>query len=870
MRLYTKLYTLKVDDFTIGSDKYPTIKAFTLPNGLKVFYDHVPDTPLVSIQAWINTGSADEPPRWAGISHLIEHMFFKGSANKKIAVIAKEIESLGGYINAFTSFEETVFYITIKNIYFNRAIEVLAQTIINPSFDEDELKREKQVVLDEIKRGKDDTYQNLFINLYSLAYKGHPYGRPIIGYENTVRTLNRNHIFTYYKRWYTPSNMNIVIAGDIPEQQVEQGIYKAFGAMKSDGVIKHIRPKQPDQKAQRNLVKNMDVKDTYYALGFLTPPVTSEESFALEVLSYILGGNDTSRLPRIVKNENRLVDSLTVSHSANRYTGFFSISGTTEPNKLKDALNNIMDVIVDTGIQLPTHEEIARAKQMLKSMFIYELETVKQRAMKIGEAVVEMGGVNYIMDYTRNVDRVNLEMISNVINRYFDPKRLNVVSILPKNTTSKPRHINTIIHPSIKGIDYQLSNAGDITIAKFENGLRVILKEKHTIPIIAFSALFLGDVAEEPSEKTGLIKIMSMMLKKGTHYRKESDIERESDNISGIFSCVRTKQSFGITGEFLNRYTDDGLSLFADMLLNSTFDTDEIKQVKKDIIADIKMDKDNIGLQAKNAFLKLIYGGTPLSLSEKGNESTLKKIERDDLIEAYNRFVVGKNGVISVVGDMNKTEIINKLARYLFTIKTGKIYMPPSYKIKMPQNIIRTEKYKMEKNQAHIITGTLTIPINHEDRFALMLIDQILGGQSGRMFVELRDKRGICYAVQTIGEAKFNNKGWFGIYTATSPEKVDISLEVIASEIKKLYDKGINDVELENSKRYVLSDYDRRKQTAISVSSMLAYNELFDRSIDYYNRFPGFIKRVTRTEVNRVIKKYLIPDRFATLVLMPD
>ncbi|MGC8684107.1 MAG: M16 family metallopeptidase [bacterium] len=870
MRLYTKLYTLKVDDFTIGSDKYPTIKAFTLPNGLKVFYDHVPDTPLVSIQAWINTGSADEPPRWAGISHLIEHMFFKGSANKKIAVIAKEIESLGGYINAFTSFEETVFYITIKNIYFNRAIEVLAQTIINPSFDEDELKREKQVVLDEIKRGKDDTYQNLFINLYSLAYKGHPYGRPIIGYENTVRTLNRNHIFTYYKRWYTPSNMNIVIAGDIPEQQVEQGIYKAFGAMKSDGVIKHIRPKQPDQKAQRNLVKNMDVKDTYYALGFLTPPVTSEESFALEVLSYILGGNDTSRLPRIVKNENRLVDSLTVSHSANRYTGFFSISGTTEPNKLKDALNNIMDVIVDTGIQLPTHEEIARAKQMLKSMFIYELETVKQRAMKIGEAVVEMGGVNYIMDYTRNVDRVNLEMISNVINRYLDPKRLNVVSILPKNTTSKPRHINTIIHPSIKGIDYQLSNAGDITIAKFENGLRVILKEKHTIPIIAFSALFLGDVAEEPSEKTGLIKIMSMMLKKGTHYRKESDIERESDNISGIFSCVRTKQSFGITGEFLNRYTDDGLSLFADMLLNSTFDTDEIKQVKKDIIADIKMDKDNIGLQAKNAFLKLIYGGTPLSLSEKGNESTLKKIERDDLIEAYNRFVVGKNGVISVVGDMNKTEIINKLARYLFTIKTGKIYMPPSYKIKMPQNIIRTEKYKMEKNQAHIITGTLTIPINHEDRFALMLIDQILGGQSGRMFVELRDKRGICYAVQTIGEAKFNNKGWFGIYTATSPEKVDISLEVIASEIKKLYDKGINDVELENSKRYVLSDYDRRKQTAISVSSMLAYNELFDRSIDYYNRFPGFIKRVTRTEVNRVIKKYLIPDRFATLVLMPD
>jgi zinc protease len=377
-------------------------------------------------------------------------------------------------------------------------------------------------------------------------------------------------------------------------------------------------------------------------------------------------------------------------------------------------------------------------------------------------------------------------------------------------------------------------------------------------------------MSEEPSDKTGLLNVMSMMLKKGTHYRKESDIERESDNIAGVFSCVRTKQSFGITGEFLNKYTDDGLSLFADMLLNSTFDTDEIKHVKKDIIADIKIDRDNIGLQAKNAFLRLIYGNTPLSLSEKGSETTIKKIERNDLINAYNKFVVGKNGVISIVGDMNRFDMINKIARYLSRIKTGSIYTPASYNIKSVKSITRTEKFRMEKNQAHIISGTLTVPVNHEDRFALMLIDQILGGQSGRMFVELRDKRGICYAVQTIGEAKLNNRGWFGIYVSTSPEKIELSLEVIKSELKKLYDSGVNDVELENSKRYVLSDYDSRKQMALTVSGMLAYNELFDRSIDYFNKFPQFIRHVTKTDVNNVIKKYLVPDKFATLVLMPD
>jgi zinc protease len=867
MKLYTKLYTISAASGT-GTNKNQTIETFSLPNGLKVFYDHVPDTPLVSIQAWVNTGSADEPHGSAGISHLIEHMFFKGAANKKIAVIAKEIEALGGYINAFTSFEETVFYITIKNSYFNRAMDVLAQTIISPSFDEDELKMEREVVLDEIKRGKDDTYQTMFLTLYGLAYKGHPYSRPIIGYEKTVSSFDRDGIFTHFKRWYAPSNISIVVAGDIPKQQVEQGIYHAFETMKSNGIIEHIRPNPPLQRHQQSIVKGMDVKDTYYAMGFITPPVTDEESFALEVLSYILGGNDTSRLPRIVKNENRLVDSIMVSHSSNRYTGFFSISGTTEPGKLQKALDNIMSTVSDAAIQLPTHEEIARAKQMLKSMFIYDLETVKQRAMKIGEAVVEMGGLDYIMDYTKKIDSVNLETIGNAITKYLNPDRLNVVAILPRKKVDNKKHLH-VVHPAGSGMDYTLKHAGDVLMATFENGLRLILKEKHTIPIVALSCLFLGDTTEEPSDKTGLINIMSMMLKKGTHYRKESDIERESDNISGMFSPVRTKQSFGITGEFLNKYTDDGLGLFADMLLNSTFEADEIKRVKKDIVADIRADKDNIGMQARNAFLKLMYGPTPLSLSEKGNVNTVQKIERPDLTDAYNRLVSGKNGVVSVVGDIDRMEMVKKIARYLSLIKTGKQYVPPSHDVKQPLHTIKTEKYKMEKNQAHIITGTLTVPVNHEDRFALMLLDQILGGQSGRLFVELRDKRGICYAVQTIGEAKLNNKGWFGIYTSTSPEKVDASLEVIKTEVDKLYKNGVNDIELENSKRYILSDYDSRKQMALSVSSMLAYNELFGRSIDYYNKFPHLITRVTRNDVNAVIKKYFHPDRFTTLVLVP-
>jgi len=869
MKLYTKSYTMKLENIPSGNNKYQRIKAFTLRNGLRVFYEYVPDTPLVSIQAWVNTGSADEPPELAGITHLAEHMFFKGTSNKHIAAIAGEIESLGGYVNAFTSMEETVFYITIRNDFFDRALEVFAQTIINPSFDEKELKMEKKVVFDEIKRGNDDPYHTLFVNLYGIAYKNHPYGRPITGYKHTLKSFTGNSLLTYYKQWYTPANINLVIVGGVPYQHVVQKIYNAFGAVKSSGTIEHIRPKSPLQKGQRSLIKRLDVKDTYYAMGFLTPPVSHNDSFALELLSYIFGGNETSRLPRIVKNEKGLVNSIMVYHSANKYTGFFSISGTAEPEKLKKALNCIMNTISDAGNRLPTQEEIKRAKQILKSMFIYDLETVKQRAAKIGEAVVEMGGLDFIMDYTKKIDNVTVADMEKVIDKYLTPDRLNIVTILPKKKAFNKRYIN-IIHPTVAALDYRLTSAGDITTASFENGLRIIVKEKHTIPIVALSAVFFGDAAEEHRDRAGIINLMSMMLKKGTSYRKESDIERESDGVSGMFSHVRTKQSFGITGEFISNYIDDGLNLFSDMLLNSAFEKEEVQRAKKEIISGIRTDRDNIGLQARDAFTRFIYGGTGLSFSEKGEQNTIKRITRRDLLNMYDKLVCSRNGVVAVVGDVDKTAIIKRIAKYLSLIKTGKKYAPTAWDVSPPAHITKTEKYKMKKNQAHIITGTLTVSVNHKDRFAIFLLDQILGGQSGRLFLELRDKRGICYAVQTTGESKLNNRGWFGIYTATSPDKVELSLKVIRSEIERLYDKGINDMELEAGKRYILSDYDNRKQTALNIANMLAYNKLFGRDAGYYNRFPEFIKNVTGTDINTVIKKYFSPDSFITLVLTPD
>ncbi|MCL4477753.1 MAG: insulinase family protein [Deltaproteobacteria bacterium] len=871
MRFHTKSYTMKLDNVSFRNNKEQKIETFILQNGLKVFYEHVPDVPLVSIQAWVSMGSADETPKLAGISHVIEHMFFKGTIDKRIKEIAKEIESLGGYINAFTSFEETVFYITIRSEYLSNAMNILAQTLLTPAFDDNELIKEKEVILDEIKRGQDDLYQLLFLNLYEASYKSHPYSRPVIGYEHTVKSFTRDTILNYYKKGYIPSNINLVIVGDVPFNQVERLAYNEFSWVKSAGEINRIRPIILRQTNQRILIKNMDTKDTYYAIGAVSKPISHQHAYTLDVLAYILGGNDTSMLPGIVKDESKLVDSINVSSFSNKYTGFFTISGTTEPDKLGAAINKIVNTITEVAKRIPTDEEIKRAKQMLKSMFIYDMETVKQRGMKIGEAIVEMGGLDYIVDYPTKIDKVDAASIAEVVDLYFKPEHLNVVTIVPQKTDLLKSNLRILNKHSVKSGEphYEIKRSEDTVIAALDSGLRIIVKEKYTIPAVAVSGVFLADSLSEPKDQIGLINVMSMMLRKGTHYRSESDIERESDNISGMFTTLRTKQSFGIIGEFLNTYIPDGLSIFSDMLLNPVFKEEELAKTKKDIISGLKIDKDNIALQARNEFIKLIYKGTRLSIQEKGDEHTLKSIDRKSLITSHENLVAGKNGVIAIAGAVDKFKILKQISSYLSEIKTGKMHIPDTHTVDAVLHKSKTVRYDMEKKQAHIITGVLTMPVNHEDRFPLILLDQILGSQSGRLFLELRDKRGLCYAVNTTGETKYKNKGWFGIHTATSAEKVEASLEVIKEELAKLYDYGVNDDEIEYSKRYVLSDYDNRKQVALTVASMLAYDELFEQGIDYFTEFPSHIKAVTRQDMNNIIKKYFSPDSFTTLVLIP-
>jgi len=269
---------------------------FTLDNGLRVVIQEDHFAPVVAIQIWVKAGSADETPDVAGAAHVHEHMIFKGTARRPVGAIAAEVESSGGNINAFTTADHTVYHLVLASRYFATGLDILADALQNTTFDPHELSKELQVVMEEWKRGEDSPTSRAATELFRIAYATHPYGRPVIGFRETVEALNRDRVVNFYHRWYHPNNMTLVIVGDVDIDAARQEVLRHFSDSKNSPLPARPRTLEPPQRGLRFSVLDMNVEEYYLYLSFPIPPAAHKDVYALDLLSYILGGGESSRL----------------------------------------------------------------------------------------------------------------------------------------------------------------------------------------------------------------------------------------------------------------------------------------------------------------------------------------------------------------------------------------------------------------------------------------------------------------------------------------------------------------------------------------------------------------------------------------------
>lgn len=842
---------------------------FTLDNGLKVILEENRNAPVVALQIWVNVGSADEKDEEAGMCHFIEHMIFKGTEKRRVREMAREIESMGGSINAFTSYDQTVFYVTLASRYADSGLDILADAIQHSTFDPLELEREREVILEEIRMGQDDPSRKVFQQTMAALFEKHPYRRPIIGYERTIRSIQRDQMVSFFKKWYAPNRIAFVAVGDFELQKMEGKVRETFKDFKPSSESMPSRISEPAKKEFQSVISQGHFKETYLQMAVPIPSVKHEDTPALDALAHILGGGEASRLIQKVKLERGLVNSISASSFTPRDPGAFILEATLPVENLEKAVEAILKEIHAVGRDGAATEELNRVKVNVESELIYDRQTVQGQARKLGYYEVVTGDLQFEKEYLRRISLLQSEDIKRVVEKYL--KGPWIVSLLVPS--EKAEHLKSIAFPSIfeKAGGPEPKDEAKEKPAVFrtvlDNGIRLIVKENRSNPIVTLQASFLGGVRFEEESQNGINHLIAVMLTKGTERQSNLEIAKKVERMAGSLNGYSGYNSFGLTFTFLSQHFEDAFSLFGEVLRQPSFDAAELEKRRRLTLAAIQQQEDDLDRMVFKLFRKTLYEKHPYRMDSLGTMESVRSITRDHLSEYYSKMAVPENMVLTVVGDVETKQVVDTARKTFGDLKRGG-FLPRSIPLESPLPRLRRSESYQNKEQAHFVLGFLGTTFRDKDHYALEILDAALSGQGGRLFYQLRDKESLAYALAFMASSNLD-PGFIGVYMGTHPDKLDRAIQSVLRELRKVKEEGLTEDEVERAKRYLIGNFEIGLQTNGAQANTMSLDELYGMGYDHYQKYPQEIEKVSKEDVHRVAQKYFNLDAYVLAIIRP-
>lgn len=839
---------------------------------MQVILEENHSSPVISFNALVKVGSAQERNKEAGLSHLIEHMLFKGTHTRPVGAIAREVESSGGEINAYTSFDQTVFYINMATRFSDKGLAILADAIQNPIFDAGELESEKEVILEEMRREKDNPGRMVSELLFRTSYKKHSYGKPIIGRVETVSAFTRNDLIKFYKKWYTPKNISLIVVGDFDEKKAMAQISKVFSGFKG-----HKPPKfsnamaEPPQKGMKIIIRQMNVQSTYLAMGYHVPSLVHPEVPALDVLSHILGGAESSRLEQSIKEKKHLVHHISSFSYTPMDPGLLAISAILKEENLKQTLAAIKEEIEKIKNESVFTSELSRAKINIKSGELYERETVGGEASKLATFISCAGTHEFERRYYQILMDLNTESVRQAASRYLKDDNCTISIILPNGSKLKRGEIEHSFKSPARRQKNTAFKKDDETLKELylKNGCKLIIRENHNLPLVAICAAALGGTKYETPAINGISELASRLITKGTQKRNAITIAREIENTAGYVDGFSGRNTIGLKSKFLSDHVKNGIEIFCDILTNPSFAPHEFENEKRLQIHAIKDQEDALASVAFANFLKTLFPNHPYGLRQLGSIESVSNLTPAKVKKFYKNMIQGVRTTISVVGDVNTNEIKELLEINLKDLKRGSRIRHHTELDPKPREIRSCEVIKKEKQQAHIVLGFQGTTFKDPDRYAMILLNNILVGQGGRLFLELRDKMGLAYSVNSM-TVEGTDPGFFAVYIGTEPKKINKAIGGIKNELRKITSELVSKAEIERAKQYIVGTYELESQRAMTLASWYTFNNLYGLGIAEAEVYPQKIISVTRERVLAVSKKFIDLDAYVLTIVRPE
>lgn len=851
--------SLRSDLQLLDSFWHEPVSRSVLPNGLTLILKRDTSAALASVQVWVKTGSVHEGAHLgAGLSHYLEHMLFKGTVRRAGREISATVQAHGGYINAYTSFDRTVYYIDLPSEHVAVAIDVLADAVLHSTLPPEEVTKEKDVILREIAMTRDDPESRLWDTLFSTAFREHPYRQPIIGHRDVFAAATREDLEGYYRARYVPNNLVVVIVGDVDLAATREVVERHFGAAARSRLAPVLVPDEPAQLAPRVEHRFEDVEIARGVLSWPIPGMAHADAPVLDLLATVLGHGDSSVLWREVRERAGLVHTIDASAWNPGTAGLFCVSFTCDAAKRVAAEAAILRSVAGRVQRGFTAAEIRKALRQLVVGEINTRKTMSGQASRLGVAEVVVGDLDHSRTYFYQLGAIRPAALRGAVRKYLVPERQTTVSSNPVAAATAAAVVEVVAVAR-----------GDFSEIRLGNGARILLQPDRRLPNLHLRLLMQGGPLFEEPGKRGATALLATMLTKDTERRTAAAIAQYVEEVGGAFFPFSGNNSLGLGAEVLPPDVDRAIAVLGEAVLGPTFRAETFALERDAQAAALQQDDDDVVTYARRRLRQRYFGEHPLALDACGDLPGVRALTPADLAALHRRLCVGPNVVLAVAGDFEAGVLVPKLKAFLGKLpRSAAPVWPKSLQgVVLPADVGEFVEAQ-PREQAVVLQAFPGPSVAADDFYVSEVADELFSGMASRLFERVREEKGLAYFVRS-GRVTGLETGMFYFLAGTQPGREAEVLVEIDAEVARVQAGVIDAAELLRCQTRLKAARRQSMQTNSARAMQAGLNALQGQPINDWKNYDGRVDAVTVADLAAFALRRLARDHRTQLVVRP-
>ncbi len=832
-----------------------------LKNKLNTLFIHSPGCSAGTVQMWFRAGSALEQKDNEGIAHFLEHMFFKGTPSRPGPKLAHDIESYGGEVNAFTSFDYTCYYINTPSIFLDKSVDILLDMVANPLFGEEDFPAERQVVFEEYRRAMDNPSQFNFIQLQKTSFEG-GYAHPILGREDTILNFSQKQIKDFRESFYNLENALLVVAGDLKDRESLEAKISSFKlphGNKSDFGQFILKDKSTIN------VHDKDIRQATLTLCIQSPDYNHEKAAAQDLAINCLAHGETSRFYQALVAKTSLCNGVAGS------TMYFADGGThmLKMNFPVENLAKVSKLFMSTIQEAVTKgfkpEELTKIKNQYISSKIYERESIESYAFSLGHGFAQSGNIFCEDEFIEKIRRATpeevsdglVEILKNATHFTFQvPKGtpLSKQETELKKWQQQLKAVSAKVKPRAAALKTTTSTHDSaVQVVELKPGIRLIYRQNKLTPTFVMHAYLKGGQSAETIKTAGQHHLMTRLFTYGYKGMKYEKLKNELESLSSSLNGFSGKNAYGLTLHGQSRDFERLTQHFFGTFFHPEIPKKYFEHERKVILRALDNQKEDPMKQAFKAFYKLVFNQHPYSLDLAGTPETLKTMTMTGLSRLHQAHLKNTELVLTYCGDQDFPVVLQMMKEMVKNLAPRKAVKKPKNKIKAISG--KQEHLEFTREQTQIVIGTPAYNIGQKEDLFLKMISTHLSGQSSDLFVEVRDRQGLCYSVSPVHVSALEAGCW-GIYIGSGHDKTEAAIEAIMKILNKLRLDGLTHEEFDRIKTMMDGQNLLGIQTNEDYAQFYSIPVLHNLGLDFPHNNNDQIRSADYQEFQNFLKKF--------------